>query len=141
MKKIPQKEIKLAQKVVSRIENNETDPRLSTVITYLESIGYNINDLFKEEAIMKRPSKLMVEHLNLRLKEEGTCLRYVEKNRDCDITTYELQINDKYIDYGKFGMNLNISKDFEDMVREFFKKYGSENIGFTNTVATIFAVD
>lgn len=140
-KKIPQKKIKLAQKVVSRIENNETDPRLSTVITYLEAIGYNINDIFREEPIMKRPNKMMVEHLNLRLKEEGTCLRYIEKNKDCDITTYEIQVNDKYIDYGEFGMNLNLSKDFEDMVRAFFKGYGAENIGFTNTVSNIFAVD
>ncbi|HCL4479930.1 TPA: helix-turn-helix transcriptional regulator [Clostridium botulinum] len=140
-KKISQKEIKLAQKVVSRVENHETDPRLSTVITYLESIGYDINDTFKEESIMKRPNKLMVEHLNLRLKEEGTCLRYVEGDKDCDITSYELRIVDKYVDYDKYGMNLNISKEFEDMVREFFKKYGAENIGFTNTVATIFAID
>lgn len=140
-KKIPQKEIKLAQKVVSRIENHETDPRLSTVIIYLKSIGYDINDIFKGESTMKRPSKLMVEHLNLSLKEEGTCLRYIEKHKDGNITSYELQVNDKYIDYGKYSMNLNISKDFEERVRRFFKGYGAEDIGFTNTVATIFAED
>lgn len=140
-KKISQKEIKLAQKVVSRVENHETDPRLSTVITYLGSIGYDINNIFKEESIMKRPNKLMVEHLNLRLKEEGTCLRYIEKHKDGDITSYELQVSDKYIDYSKYGMNLNISKEFEDMVRQFFKNYGTEDIGFTNTVMTIFAID
>lgn len=140
-KKISQKEVMLAQKVVSRLENHETDPRLSTVIIYLESIGYDINDMFKEESIMKRPNKLMVEHLNLRLKEEGTCLRYIEGYKDCDITSYELRVVDKYIDYGDYGLNLNISKEFEDMVRGFFKKYGAEDIGFTNTVATIFVVD
>lgn len=140
-KKISQKKIHLAQKVVSRVENHETDPRLSTIIIYLDSIGYDINDIFKEESILKRPSKLMVEHLNLRLKEEGTCLKYIEKSKNGDITAYEVQVSDKYIDYSQYGMNLNISKDFEVMVREFFKKYGAENIGFSNTVATILVTD
>ncbi len=139
-KKITQKDIDLAQKVISRVENGEADPRLSTIITYLRGIGYDINDLFKEESVMKRPNILMVEHLNLKLEKEGTCLRYVETRSEGDMKTYELRVSDKYIDYGDFGMNLNISKEFEDMVRAFFKRYGAEDIGFSNTVATIFAV-
>jgi DNA-binding XRE family transcriptional regulator len=87
-KKIPQKEIKIAQKVISRVENHETDPRLSTIINYLAAIGYNINDIFKEESIMKRPNKLMVEHLNLKLKEEGTCLRYTEGHKEYSYHNY-----------------------------------------------------
>lgn len=90
---------------------------------------------------MQRPTKFMVEHLNLQLEKEGTCLRYVETERDCDIISYDLRVVDRYLDYSAYKMNLNISKEFENMVRDFFKKYGIENIGFTNTVATIFAVD
>jgi hypothetical protein len=89
---------------------------------------------------MKRPNKLMVEYLNLKLKEEGTCLRYVEGHKDCDITSYELQAVDKFIDC-EYKINLNVSKEFENMVREFFKKYGAQDIGFDNTVATIFVID
>lgn len=140
-KKIGQKDIALAQKVISRLENHEVDPRLSTIIVYLNSIGFNINDLFKEELIMKRPNKQMVDHLNLKLKDEGTCLRYVETHNDGEIITYELQVNDKYIDYNGYGMNLNISKEFESMVRYFFKCYGVEYTGYSNTVATLFAVE
>lgn len=90
---------------------------------------------------MNRPSKMMVEHLNLKLKEEGTCLQYVEKRKDIDITTYEIRVIDKYLDYKNYNMNLNISNEFKDMVRLFFKRYGVENIGFDNTVSTIFTID
>ena len=132
---------KISQKVVSRIENYQTDPRLSTIIRYLKDIGYDINDIFKEESVLKKPNKIMVEHLNLKLKEEGSCLRYVEKEKNLNLTTYELRIQDKYIDYSKFGMSINLDENFEKMVREFFKQYGVENIGFSNTVMIIFAED
>lgn len=140
-KKISQKDINLAQKIVSRIENFQTDPRLSTIIKYLLAIGYDINDIFKEEIVMKKPNKMMVEHLNLKLKEEGSSLRYVEKYKDGNLICYELQIKDKYIEYKNYSMNLNLSKDFENMVRNFFKLYGVEDTGFVNTVSTIFAIE
>lgn len=140
-KKISQKEINLAQKVVSRIENYQTDPRLSTIIRYLKNIGYDINEIFKEESVLKKPTKIMMEHLNLKLKEEGSCLRYVVKEKNLNLTTYELRIEDKYIDYSKFGMSINLDEKFEKMVREFFKEYGVEDTGFSNTVTLIFAVD
>lgn len=43
-----QSDIKLPQKAVSRVENHEVNPRLSTVIQYLLDLGYDINDIFKE---------------------------------------------------------------------------------------------
>lgn len=91
-----------------------------------------------DNSIVRTPSKLMVEHLNLKLKDEGSCLRYVEKYTDANTIAYELKVYDKYID-NEYGMNLNISKEFETMVRAFFKGYGVDNTGFSNTVATIFA--
>lgn len=136
-KKLTQKDIQLAQKVISRVENHETDPRLSTLVAYLASIGYDINDIFKEELLMKRPSAMMVEHLNLKLKEEGSCLRYVAGNIDGGITTYDLCTVDKYID-SRCNRNVSMTREFEAMVREFFKKYGAEDTGYTNTVATVF---
>ena len=87
---------------------------------------------------MNRPTKMMVEHLNLKLKYEGSCLQYVEGNKDCNLITYTLQINEKYID-NKYHANLNVTEEFENMVRDFFKKYNAEDIGYTNTVITIFA--
>lgn len=89
---------------------------------------------------MNRPTKIMVEHLNLKLKEEGTCLRYVEKYEDSGITSYGLKVNDKYVDK-KFDTNLIVTEEFEKYVRDFFKKYNVENIGFSNTVCTIFATE
>lgn len=135
-KKLTQKDIPLAQKVISRIENHETDPRLSTVVTYLNALGYDINDLFKEESIMKRPTVMMVEHLNLKLKEDGSCLRYLEKVRDANLITYELCIDDKYID-SRINQTVNMSVEFATLVREFFSQYGVENTGFINTIATL----
>ena len=139
-KKLTQKDIDLAQKVISRLENGEVDPRLSTILIYLEGIGYDINNLFKEESVMKRPTCIMLDHLNLNLKEEGTCLRYVKGRMDGCLVAYDLRVVDNYVDYSKFGMNVNVSAGFETKVRDFFKEYGVEQLGFVNTVATICAV-
>ena len=136
-KKFSQKDIQLAQKVTSRVENHETDPRLSTLITYLTSIGYDINDLFKEESIMKRPTAIMVEHLNLKLKDEGSCLRHVETHKEGNGATYELKVVDKYID-SQVRSAISVIVIFDVMVRDFFKQYGVENIEFTNTVVALF---
>ena len=45
---------------------------------------------------------IMIEHFNLKMKEEGSCLRYIEKFRDGNIATYELITEDKYISL-KYG--------------------------------------
>lgn len=86
---------------------------------------------------MKRPNAIMVEHLNLKLKDEGSCLRYIEARREGEMTTYELRVVDKYID-AKVSCHINITLAFDTMVREFFKQYGAEDIGYANTIATIF---
>lgn len=139
-KKLSQKDIQLTQKVISRIENHETDPRLSTLINYLTSIGYDINDLFKEEPIMKKPNAKMVEHLNFKLKDDESCLRYVEVRKEGDVTVYDLKVVDRYVD-SSVGSTINVTTGFNAMVRDFFKQYGAEDIGFTNTIATIFTIN
>jgi hypothetical protein len=81
---------------------------------------------------------VMVEHLNLKLEKEGSCLRYVEKLRDGNIVTYELITEDKYISL-KYGCGVNVTDEFETMVRNFFKSYGVASTGFSNTVKTLFS--
>lgn len=84
------------------------------------------------------PSKKMVEHFNLVLQTEGSSLRYVEDFTDSGIITYNLVVSDKYID-NYYKTILHVTTEFENKVRSFFKEYGFENIGYTNTVLTIFA--
>jgi hypothetical protein len=81
---------------------------------------------------------VMVEHLNLKLEKEGSCLRYIEKFRDGNVSTYELITEDKYISL-KYGCAVNVTDEFETMVRDFFNSYDVINIGFSNTVKTLFA--
>lgn len=80
----------------------------------------------------------MIEHLNLNLKEEGSCLRYVESSRSNDVmVNYKLEICDKYID-NKYAPVPNVTNEFEYMVKEFFiKKYNVSNTGFSNTVSNL----
>lgn len=85
----------------------------------------------------KRPSKMMVNHLNLILEKEGTCLRYIKRDTDCCLVTYALEVVDKYIDNTYYNCP-SITKEFEERVRNFFKEYGVVNTGFSNTVLTIF---
>lgn len=80
--------------------------------------------------------KVMVEHLNLKLKEEKSSLCYKESMTDGPIITFDLTINDKYIDQDTKQM-IHTTKEFETMVREFFKKYGVSNTGYSNTVSTL----
>lgn len=89
---------------------------------------------------MNKLTKLMVEHFNLRMKEEGSCLRYRESSKDGDTIAYNLVVEDKYIS-DEYGHIINITKEFEAIVRMFFKGYGVESTGFSNTVATIFAFE
>lgn len=86
---------------------------------------------------MKYPSKKMIEHFNLVLQLEGSCLRYEKDSSDGEITTYNLVVNDKYIN-NCYKTILNVTTEFENKVRSFFKEYGIENIGYTNTVLIIF---
>lgn len=86
---------------------------------------------------MNNLTNIMVEHLNLKLKEEGSCLRYVVSFKDGSVTSYRVIVEDKYVD--NTYSNVNVTKDFEDMVRKFFKGYDVENTGFSNTVSVLMA--
>jgi len=80
---------------------------------------------------------VMVEHLNLKMEQEGSCLRYVEKFKDGNTVTYELIVKDKYVSL-EYRCTVNVTEEFETMVRDFFKIYDVVNIGFSNTVTTLF---
>lgn len=86
---------------------------------------------------MNKLTSIMVEHLNLKLKDEGSCLRYVESFRDGGMISYRVITEDRYIDNAY--SNVNITHSFEVMVRRFFKGYGVESTGFSNTVSIITA--
>lgn len=48
-KNMYQNEMGSNQKVVSRMELQEVDPRLSTVIKYMLALGIDINDVFRKD--------------------------------------------------------------------------------------------
>lgn len=81
---------------------------------------------------MLRPS--MVDCLNHILEKEGTCLRYRELQRD------RLIVKDPYVNE-KHQPCLEICSDFEEKVRGFFRQYGVETLGYSNTVQTIVAIE
>lgn len=82
----------------------------------------------------------MVDHLNLVLKNEGSCLQYIEQGKDCDCISYRLTVVDPYV-VQKYQPALSVTDEFETKVRTFFKQYGVDSTGFTNTIQTIFAYD
>lgn len=132
-KKITQKKLDMTQKVISNIENHVSDPKLSSIIAYLDSIGYDINNLFRGNNEWKKPTIPMVKHLNLLLATEGSKLRYVHTSTDI----YELTYDDEYIDK-RYKTNIMVTEEFENKVRDFFREYGIEDIGYSNTVTTLF---
>lgn len=81
-------------------------------------------------------SPIMVEHLNYKLKDEGSYLQYVLDRDDFATTTYSLVTIDKYID-NEYGQHISTTEEFDRMVREFFMRYGVEDIGYTNTVHSL----
>ena len=83
-------------------------------------------------------TKGMIEHFNLLLEKEGSCLRYVQSE---DSNTFVLLCVDKYIN--KAYMNIpNITYTLEKKVRDFFvENYGVTELGFTNSVTTLFTYD
>lgn len=91
---------------------------------------------------MKLTNK-MVEDLNCQLETMNTGLRYKNKGTDCDTTTYELFIQDKFIDISDtWSMSVDYTKEFEKFVRNFFKqKYNVDSTGFSNSIRTIFAYE
>lgn len=132
--KIKQADLGLSQKVISNVENHVVDPKLSTVIDYLDSIGFNIVDLFEGIEIVKRPTIPMVEHLNMKLASEGSRLRYRLKREDAYLN-YELTYDDKYVDNDpRWSTTIIVTEDFEKMVRDFFREYGVQDTGYSNTV-------
>lgn len=80
----------------------------------------------------------MIEHFNLKMEKEGSCLRYVRVDNNEEVHTYRLTIVDKYID-NKYYQIPSITDECEIMVRGFFKAYGIEDTGYTNSVITIWA--
>ena len=82
----------------------------------------------------------MIEDLNSVLESIGTSLRYIRDGEPSKLlTSYRLQIIDKYIDEYYYTCP-SVTEEFVTLVRSFFKdKYEVEDLGFTNTIATIFA--
>lgn len=81
----------------------------------------------------------MVEELNLLLKRENSCLRYIKSSSDGFTNNYRIAVVDKYIKIGENSYTIpSISKEFENLVREFFKNnFKVENTGYSNSVVTI----
>lgn len=81
----------------------------------------------------------MVEKLNLRLKEENSCLRYIKFLEDGCITSYRITVIDKYIKTGERNYTIpSVTNEFEEFVREFFKSnFNVENTGYSNSIITI----
>ena len=82
----------------------------------------------------------MIVDLNSVLESIGTSLRYVRASKPGELlTSYRLLITDKYLEED-CCIFPNITEEFVTLVRGFFKdKYGVEDLGFTNTIITIFA--
>ena len=87
---------------------------------------------------MKKLRPTMVELLNLRLEVDKSCLRYRERHSDSKTITYELVVKDRYVN-DEYVHSIDFTKEFEEMVRGFFKKYEVTNIGYSNTVGTLIA--
>lgn len=137
-KKINQSAFPIPQKTISQIENGLTDPKLSTLISYLSTLDINIYKLIQDETGIKRPSPAMVEHLNFKLKDMGSTLQYVQKRDDGNIIVFDLEIIDPFIDYKDYALNLPITQELEAMIRAFFLQYGIVHTGYSNTVCTLF---
>lgn len=87
---------------------------------------------------MNKLTKRMIEHLNLTLQLEGSSLRYVEGRADSGLTAYSLTVVDKYINTENYVIP-NVVRGFDEKVRDFFKGYGVEDLGYSNSIVTIFA--
>lgn len=83
----------------------------------------------------------MIEKLNLQLDEEGSCLKYVKFDEDGIVTSYRITVIDKFISKKRNNYVIpNITKEFEDFVREFFlANYKVEQTGFSNSVVNLMA--
>ena len=82
----------------------------------------------------------MIGDLNSVLESIGTSLRYVRASKPGELLiSYRLQITDKYLEEDCY-ICPSVTEEFATLVRSFFKdKYGVEDLGFTNTIITIFA--
>lgn len=84
-------------------------------------------------------TRMMIEHLNLKLEKVGSCLRYV---RDIHFeyserkTAYKLVVPDKYINE-KTNVCTNYTQEFNNDVRHFFRQSGVKGVSMWNTVSTI----
>lgn len=79
----------------------------------------------------------MVNHFNLKMEVEGSCLRYILGYEDGKCSSYKLTVVDKYVNSYYYTIP-PVTEEFEIMVRDFFREeYGVESLGFSNTVATI----
>lgn len=81
-------------------------------------------------------NEMMINHLNLQLEKEGSCLRYIKQMEDESTISYSLMTPDKYIN-SQYGVVTNYSNEFDIMVRDFFKKYGVTRTGYWNTLTTL----
>lgn len=81
----------------------------------------------------------MIEELNLQLKKENSCLRYIKCSEDGFICNYRITVIDKYIKTEGNSYTIpSITKEFEIFVRNFFKdNFNVDDTGFSNSVVTI----
>lgn len=99
--------------------------------------GVNGDDFVavKDICNYKHPTDEMIEYLNSILKNEGSCLRYIDEDGS---GMYNLLCVDKYVD-NTYTNIPNVTEEFDKKVRSFFvDNYGAENIGYTNHVKTLF---
>lgn len=75
----------------------------------------------------------IINKLNLKLKDEGSCLRYIEKG---DIGVYNLTMLDKFID-SRFNICLTCTNRFNKMVRKFLIEQGVTDARYWNTLITL----
>lgn len=78
----------------------------------------------------------MIEHMNLRLKSDGSALRYVIEHEDVCNITYRIVVDDPRVENSY--MRVKLTDEFEKWVRDFLLEYGVKDTGYSNTVETLF---
>lgn len=75
----------------------------------------------------------IINKLNLKLEDKGSCLRYIAKG---DIGVYNLTMLDKFID-SRFNICLTCTNEFNKIVRKFLIEQGVTDARYWNTLITL----
>lgn len=79
----------------------------------------------------------MIDEFNLIMEKEKSCLRIIFDYEELGIMKYKISVEDKYINDFIYP---NLTKEFEDIVRNYFKEFGIK-LPFENTVIDIWAYE